>query len=194
MALATFDFQAHDTFFVVAHMHYVLFGTVGFAMFGGIFYWFPKMTGQMLDERLGKLQFWLLILAFNATFFPMHQVGAEGMPRRVGDYPPTSGWTDLNLLATAGSAIFVLAIGVFVWNVVTSLRVGPPAGDDPWGGHTLEWATSSPPPHHNFRRMPPIHSERPVLDERLHVLEERQGGEVVEPPPSRTQVERERRE
>jgi cytochrome c oxidase subunit 1 len=192
LASPPIDYAVHDTYYVVAHMHYVLFGTAVFAMFGGIFYWFPKMTGQMLDEGLGKLQFWLLFVGFNATFFPMHQLGVDGMPRRVGDYTPASGWTDLNLLATAGSVLLAVAILVFIWNFVTSLQIGPPAGDDPWGGHTLEWATSSPPPHHNFTRMPPITSDRPVLDERLHVHEERQGGEVVEPAPSRSQVERRR--
>ncbi len=189
LASPPIDYAVHDTYYVVAHMHYVLFGTSVFAMFAGIFYWFPKMTGQRLDERLGKLQFWLLFIGFNVTFFPMHQLGVDGMPRRVGDYTEAAGWTGLNLLATGGTVLLTVAILVFVWNFVSSLRIGPPAGDDPWGGHTLEWATSSPPPHHNFSRMPPITSDRPVLDERLR-LRERVGGEVVGPRPSRTQVER----
>ena len=191
LASAPIDYALHDTYYVVAHMHYVLFGTSVFAMFAAVFYWFPKMTGRMLDERLGKIQFWIVFAGFNLTFFPMHQLGVDGMPRRVGDYTEAAGWTDLNVLATVGTAVIAAGILVFVWNFVTSMRYGPPAGDDPWGGHTLEWATSSPPPHHNFRRLPPITSDRPVLDERL-ALPARQGGEPIEPRPSRSQEERRR--
>ena len=172
------DYAVHDTYYVVAHMHYVLFGTAVFAMFAGVFYWFPKMTGRMLDEGLGRLQFWLLLIGFNVAFFPMHQLGLDGMPRRIGDYGEATGWTQLNIVATAGTAVVALGIVVFLWNFLTSLRIGPPSGDDPWGGHTLEWATESPPPHHNFTRLPPITSDRPLLDLKLG-LPERQGGEVV---------------
>jgi cytochrome c oxidase subunit 1 len=197
LASPPIDYAVHDTYYVVAHMHYVLFGTAAFAMFGGLYYWFPKFSGRLLDERLGKLQFWLLFVGFNVTFFPMHQLGVDGMPRRVGDYA-FDAWTLWNVVATAGTVVIGLAVVVFLWNFVTSLSLGPPAGDDPWGGHTLEWATSSPPPHHNFTRMPPITSDRPVLDERLG-LPARQGGEPIgrgpadERRPSRAQEERRRR-
>ncbi|HET6650433.1 MAG TPA: cytochrome c oxidase subunit I [Candidatus Limnocylindria bacterium] len=167
LASPAIDYAVHDTYYVVAHMHYVLLGTSVFGMFGGLFYWFPKMTGRMLDERLGKWQFWLLFIGFNVTFLPQHQLGLDGMPRRVADYLPSTNWADLNLLSTFGSLVIGIAVVIFVWNFVTSLSLGPPAGDDPWGGHTLEWATSSPPPVHNFTSLPPITSDRPLLDARL---------------------------
>jgi len=180
LASPPIDYALHDTYYVVAHMHYVLFGTSVFAMFGGIFYWFPKMTGRMLDERMGKLQFWLLFVGFNVTFFPQHQLGIDGMPRRIADYLGQTGWTDLNVVSTLGSAIVGLGVLVFLWNFFTSLSVGVPSGDDPWGGHTLEWATSSPPPQHNFTSLPPITSDRPLLDRRLG-LPVRQAGEPIGP-------------
>ena len=167
LASPAIDYAVHDTYYVVAHMHYVLLGTSVFGMFGGLFYWFPKMTGRMLDERLGKWQFWLLFIGFNVTFLPQHQLGLDGMPRRVADYLPSTNWADLNLLSTFGSLVIGIAVVIFVWNFVTSLSLGPPAGDDPWGGHTLEWATSSPPPMHNFTSLPPITSEGPLLDLRM---------------------------
>ena len=196
LASPPIDYAVHGTYYVVAHMHYVMFGTAAFAMFGALFYWFPKFTGHLLDERLGTIQFWLLFIGFNVTFFPMHQLGLDGMPRRIGDYLAETGWTDLNVVASLGTVVIALSVLVFIWNFFTSLSVGPPAGDDPWGGHTLEWATASPPPHHNFDRMPPITSDRPVLDERL-ALPPRQGGEPTDPGvdgeralPSRTQEDR----
>ncbi|MGH2429288.1 MAG: cytochrome c oxidase subunit I [Candidatus Limnocylindria bacterium] len=179
LASPPIDYAVHDTYYVVAHMHYVLFGTSVFAMFAGLYYWFPKMSGRLLDERLGKLHFWLLMIGFNLTFFPMHQLGIDGMPRRVGDYLADAGWTDLNLLATAGTVVIAAAVGIFCWNFVRSLLGGARAGDDPWGGYSLEWATSSPPPHHNFTSLPPVRSERPVFDARMGVREERQGGERI---------------
>ncbi len=160
------DFALHDTYWVVAHLHYVLFGGSVFGVFAGIYYWFPKMTGRMLNETLGKLQFVLMFVGFNMTFFPMHQLGLMGMPRRIADYASTAGWTELNTLATIGGFTIGLSMVPFLWNVMVSLRNGRIAGDDPWEGNTLEWATSSPPPPYNFDHLPEIRSERPVFDAR----------------------------
>ena len=160
------DFAIHDTYWVVAHIHYVLFGGSVFAIFGGIYYWFPKMTGRMLDETLGKIQFVIMFIGFNLTFFPMHQLGLAGMPRRIADYAGSAGWSELNLAATIGGFIIAFSMLPFFWNVLISLRNGKIAGDDPWEGNTLEWATSSPPPPYNFDHLPEIRSERPVFDAR----------------------------
>ena len=160
------DFAIHDTYWVVAHIHYVLFGGSVFAIFGGIYYWFPKMTGRMLDETLGKIQFVIMFIGFNLTFFPMHQLGLAGMPRRIADYAGSAGWSELNLAATIGGFIIAFSMLPFFWNVLISLRNGRIAGDDPWEGNTLEWATSSPPPPYNFDHLPEIRSERPVFDAR----------------------------
>ena len=159
------DYAVHDTYYVVAHMHYVLFGGSVFAAFAGIYYWMPKMSGRMLGEGLGKLHFWLMLIGFNITFFPQHQLGLDGMQRRIADYPEMFG--GLNLLSSIGAAITALSITVFLVNVFVSLRGGRAAGDDPWDAYTLEWATASPPPHHNFHSMPTIRSERPVFDAKL---------------------------
>ncbi len=160
------DFALHDTYWVVAHIHYVLFGGSVFAVFAGIYYWFPKMTGRMLGEGLGKIQFVLMFIGFNLTFFPMHQLGLAGMPRRIADYNAAAGWNELNLAATIGGFIIAASMLPFFWNVLVSLRSGKVAGDDPWEGNTLEWATSSPPPPYNFDHLPEIRSERPVFDVR----------------------------
>jgi cytochrome c oxidase subunit 1 len=160
------DFALHDTYFVVAHIHYVLFGGSVFAIMAGVYYWFPKMTGRMLSERLGKFQFALMFVGFNLTFFPMHELGLAGMPRRIADYADATGWTDLNVLATIGGFAIALSMLPLLWNVFVSRRSGAPAGDDPWRGNTLEWATTSPPPPYNFERLPAIRSERPVFDVR----------------------------
>jgi cytochrome c oxidase subunit I len=160
------DFAVHDTYWVVAHIHYVLFGGSVFGIMAGLYYWFPKMTGRMLGEGLGKIQFVLMFIGFNLTFFPMHELGLIGMPRRIADYAGTAGWNDLNLFATIGGFTIAASMLPLLWNVFVSLRSGKIAGDDPWEGNTLEWATSSPPPPYNFDRLPEIRSERPVFDVR----------------------------
>jgi cytochrome c oxidase subunit 1 len=158
------DFALQDTYWVVAHLHYVLFGGSVFGVFAGVYYWFPKMTGRMLNESLGKLQFVLIFIGFNLTFFPMHQLGLAGMPRRIADYAANAGWNDLNLAASIGGFVIAASMIPFLWNVFISLRNGRIAGDDPWQANTLEWATSSPPPPYNFDHLPEIRSERPLFD------------------------------
>jgi len=158
------DFALQDTYWVVAHLHYVLFGGSVFGVMAGLYYWFPKMTGRMLSETLGKTQFVLMFVGFNLTFFPMHQLGLAGMPRRIADYASDAGWNDLNLLATIGGFTIAASMIPLLWNVFISLRAGKPAGDDPWQANTLEWATTSPPPPYNFDRLPEIRSERPLFD------------------------------
>jgi cytochrome c oxidase subunit I len=164
-AMAPVDFNVTDTYFVVAHMHYVIMALV-LAAFGGIYYWFPKFTGRMLDERLGKIHFWLFFIGINVTFLVQHQLGLEGMPRRVVSYRASDDFGALNMISTIGSFILGVGVLVFVWNVIRSLRHGAPAGDDPWDGQTLEWATTSPPPERNFDSLPPIRSERPFFDQK----------------------------
>ena len=132
----------------------------------GFYFYFPKMTGRMLNETVGKLQFVLMFVGFNLTFFPMHELGLAGMPRRIADYSSAAGWNDLNLLATIGGFTIAASMIPFLWNVFVSLRSGQVAGDDPWEGNTLEWATSSPPPPYNFDHLPEIRSERPLFDVR----------------------------
>ena len=158
------DFALQDTYWVVAHLHYVLFGGSVFGVFAGVYYWFPKMTGRMLNESLGKLQFVMVFIGFNLTFFPMHQLGLAGMPRRIADYASNVGWNDLNLAASIGGFVIAASMIPFLWNVFISLRNGKIAGDDPWQANTLEWATSSPPPPYNFDHLPEIRSERPLFD------------------------------
>jgi cytochrome c oxidase subunit 1 len=166
LASPPIDFHVHDTYFVVAHFHYVLFGTIVFAVFAGVYFWFPKMTGRMLDERLGKMHFWTMFLGFHATFLVQHWLGAEGMPRRYADYLPTDEFTILNMISTVGSFVLGVSTLFFLWNVWKSYRAGRLVTvDDPWGfGNSLEWATSCPPPLRNFDRVPRIRSERPAFD------------------------------
>ncbi|MGH9281354.1 MAG: cytochrome c oxidase subunit I [Acidimicrobiales bacterium] len=167
LASAPVDFATHDTYFVVAHMHYVLFGSAVFAGFGAVYYWFPKWTGKLMRTGPAKLHFWLLFAGFNLTFFPQHILGLRGMVRRVADYREGDGLEFLNLLSSSGAALLAISTLPFLWNLYVSIRRGERCGGDPWGGHTLEWATSSPPPEHNFTRLPPIRSDRPVFDERV---------------------------
>jgi cytochrome c oxidase subunit I len=166
LASPPLDFHIHDTYFVVAHFHYVLFGTIVFATFAGLYFWFPKMTGRYLDERLGKLHFWTTFIGFHLTFLVQHWLGNAGMPRRYADYLITDGFTGMHLVSTIGSFVLGASVLPFIWNVVRSYRYGEvTTADDPWGyGNSLEWATTTPPPRHNFLALPPIRSERPAFE------------------------------
>src|SRR6201993_2278287 len=176
LAVFPVDWQLNDTYFVVAHFHYVLMGGAVFTVFCGIYYWFPKMTGRMLDERLGKISFWWMFIGFNLTFFVQHALGLSGMPRRIYTYSPGLGWSTYNLISTIGS--FILGIGVLltIANVARSLKLGRIAGPDPWKGNTLEWFTTSPPPVNNFDEIPRVRSVEPMRDIRRQV--ERQTGVI----------------
>ncbi|NBM19641.1 cytochrome c oxidase subunit I [Streptomyces sp. GC420] len=188
LASPPMDFHVHDTYFVVAHFHYVLFGVIVFATFAGYFFWWPKMTGKMLDERLGKIQFWTLFVGFHLTFLVQHWLGAEGMPRRYVDYLEADGFTTLNTISTIGAFLLGISTLPFLYNVWKTWKYGKRVEvDDPWGyGRSLEWATSCPAPRHNFTTLPKIRSESPAFD--LHhpemgALEAAQSGrrDVVEP-------------
>ena len=161
------DYHVQDTYFVVAHFHNTLIGGSVFAIFAGLYYWFPKMTGRRLSERLGRIHFALWVLGFTLTFLPQYELGLLGMPRRIADYGAATGWTDLNALSTVGAAVLGLGVLPFLVAVAAALRRPPDQGPDPWGGATLEWWTDSPPPPGNFRNLPPIRSVRPVFDARL---------------------------
>jgi cytochrome c oxidase subunit 1 len=164
VASVPFDLQAHDTYFVVAHFHYVLIGGAVFPLLGAITYWYPKITGRMMGERLGKIAFWLLFAGVNLTFFPMHLLGLMGMTRRVYTYLPSTGWGGLNLLASVGSFVIAAAVVLFVANLVISLRTGAQAGDNPWEADTLEWSSSSPPPPFNHRWIPIVQGRSPLWE------------------------------
>jgi cytochrome c oxidase subunit 1 len=172
VAAPPLDYHVHDSYFVVAHFHYTLFAGSLFGGFAGVYYWFPKVTGTMLRDGLGKIQFALMVVGANLTFFPMFLLGQDGMPRRVADYAPEAGFTDLNRASTIGAFLIAGGIAVFIANLFVSLRKREPAGNDPWEGHTLEWSTSSPPPRFNFSSLPPIRSYAPVFDQRHGVKSE----------------------
>ncbi len=171
LAVFPVDWQLHDTYFVVAHFHYTAFGGSAFMIFAGLYYWFPKMSGRMMDERLGKISFWLILIGFHLTFLIQHSMGLDGMPRRIYEYNETAGWSFYNAVSTIGA--FVLASGVMLttYNLVHSLKKGAVAGPDPWKGNTLEWFTPSPPPPHNFDSVPRIRSLEPMKDIRRQVEE-----------------------
>jgi len=163
-AVVPVDWQMEDSYYVVAHMHYVLFGGTLFAVFAGVYYWFPKFSGRLLSEAWGKLHFWLMFIGFNVTFFPMHILGIMGMSRRIYTYPDRPYWQPLNLFSTIGAFVIALSVLLFLANVVISLRHGEEAGDNPWEAWSLEWATTSPPPLKNFEQVPPVRSRRPLYD------------------------------
>jgi cytochrome c oxidase subunit 1 len=164
LAVVPFNWQVTDSYFVVAHFHYVLVGGLVFTIFGAIYYWFPKVTGRLLSERLGRWHFWLFVIGFNVTFLPMHWLGMIGMPRRIYTYPADRGWDFWNLVVSLGVLFQAAAVLVFIVNVAIALRRGERAGDDPWDAWTLEWATTSPPPPYNFETVPVVGSRRPLWD------------------------------
>jgi cytochrome c oxidase subunit 1 len=160
------DLQQQDSYFVVAHFHYVLVGGAIMGLFGGFYFYWPKMFGYTLNETLGKVGFWLMMIGFNATFFPMHFLGVQGMPRRYYTYDAGVGFEIWNMVATIGSFTLAAGIAVAVWNMFSSARKHVPAGDDPWDASTLEWSIASPPHHYNFAKLPTVHSDRPLWDEK----------------------------
>ena len=165
------DTQQQDTYFIVAHFHYVLFGGSIFGLTAGLYYWFPKMTGRMMSEKIGHLHFWLMFIGFNVTFMPMHILGVLGMPRRIYTYTADQNWDDLNLFVSAGSFIIALSILVLIYNLIVSARSGAPSGMNPWQGATLEWSIPSPPHHYNFAVVPTVESLYPLWDEEANVVE-----------------------
>jgi heme/copper-type cytochrome/quinol oxidase subunit 1 len=164
LASVPLNTQVHDTFFVVAHFHYVLIGGAVCPLFGAVYYWFPKVTGRLLSERLGTWVFVLFFTGFNLTFFPMHVLGLHGMPRRIYTYDAATGWGTLNMLASVGALLMACAVVLLLVDVVRALRSGAPAPDNPWNAGTLEWATSSPPPHSNFPSSPTVSGREPLWD------------------------------
>jgi cytochrome c oxidase subunit 1 len=164
LAAAPWDWQLNDSYFLIAHFHYVLVGAIVFMIFAAIYYWFPKATGRLLNERLGKWHFWLFVIGFHVTFDTMHIPGILGMPRRIYTYEADRGWGTLNLIVSLGAAFQIAGISIWLFNVIRSLRKGKPAGNDPWDAWTLEWSTTSPPPEYNFAEIPTVKSRRPLWD------------------------------
>jgi len=166
LAVVPIDFQVEDTYYIVAHLHFVVVGGTAMAIITAAYYWFPKMTGRLMDERLGAAHFWSTMVGMLITFFPMHLLGLLGMPRRIYTYQGGLGWDLWNMMSTVGMGIVVLSTLIFAWNLIISLRKGLPAGNDPWNAQTLEWSTSSPPPPYNFAVIPTVHSRRPFWDQK----------------------------
>jgi cytochrome c oxidase subunit 1 len=164
LAVTPFDWQLSDSYFVVAHFHFVLIGGLLFTVFAAVYYWFPKATGRMLSEKLGKAHFWFFLIGFHVTFDTMHIPGLLGMPRRIYTYDTGRGWDTLNLICTLGVAIQAIGILCFVINILWSIFKGKLAGNDPWDAWTLEWSTTSPPPEYNFAKLPVVKSRRPLWD------------------------------
>jgi cytochrome c oxidase subunit 1 len=164
LASVSIDLQVHDTFFVVAHFHYVLIGGAVFPLLGACYFWFPKWTGRMYSESLGRFTFALVLAGFHLTFWPMHHLGLNGMPRRIYTYVPETGWGPMNLLATVGAGVLTVGVLLFVTNLLWSLRRGEPAGDDPWGGETLEWSTNSPPRPYSWVYPPTARGRSPMWE------------------------------
>ena len=183
LAIFPVDWQLTDTYFVVAHLHYVLFGGAVFGIFAGLYYWFPKMSGRLLSEGLGKASFWTMFVGFNVTFLVQHSLGLDGMVRRIDRYAPGQGWDTFNLISTIGSYILALGILLTLINVVHSARRGKRAGNDPWLGNTPEWFTTSPPPENNFDVIPRVRSVMPMQDIRREVAaaQGKQVGSVAQP-------------
>jgi heme/copper-type cytochrome/quinol oxidase subunit 1 len=178
VAAVPFDWQAHDTYFVVAHFHYTLAGGSVLGIFAGVYYWFPKMTGRFLSERLGKWHFWLTLLGVNLTFFPMHQMGLLGLPRRVYTYSAYGIIPELSVAATVGALVQTAGVLVFMANLWWGLTRGPCAPSNPWDGYTLEWSVSSPPPPENFAQIPQVRGLRPLWDEREGREQQTRGGSI----------------
>ena len=172
-AAVPLDFQLNETYFIVAHLHYVLLGINVFPVIGGLYYWFPKFFGRMMNERLGKWSFWVMFIGFNIAFFPMHIAGLRGMPRRIYTYPADMGWDTVNMVSSAGSFLFAIGILLFLTNFLVSLKRGALAGPNPWDAATLEWATPSPPPEYNFAVIPFVASRHPLWEDRLNDSEDR---------------------
>jgi cytochrome c oxidase subunit 1 len=164
LSIAPWNWQLHNSYFVIAHFHYVLVGAIVFNIFAAIYYWYPKITGRMLSETLGKWHFWLFLIGFHLTFDTMHFVGFLGMPRSIYTYEPDRGWNHLNFIISMGGLIQGIAVLIFAWNLVQSYFRGKEAGNDPWDAWTLEWAAPSPPPSYNFAADPVVHSRRPLWD------------------------------
>jgi cytochrome c oxidase subunit 1 len=181
-AIVPSDWEQHQTYFIVAHFHYVLFGGAIFGLFSGIYYWFPKITGRLLDEQTGLWHFWLMLIGFNMTFGPMHMLGLDGMPRRIYTYPVGRGWDFWNMVSTIGAFTIAVSIAVFIVNVLRTMKKPADAGPDPWDARTLEWTIPSPPPEYNFEHIPVVQARDPLWHQKLLRRFSPARAEQLEPP------------